>query len=348
MALEYLARSYGVGVSTDGSLSPSEVAGAESRVLELGGSGPDGRISAGDWAILVSHRPAFPSLPTPWGQVPLPDSVRAVEELLSAKATPDGACPGLMADGWFSAAEEDCVRAFQAEVALPATGFVDVETWKRLLWHYEPLWSNGTDLVWNGCRGASDDGSWMSSSARATIATGAALTGFFLQTPVAWTDASDEHGGKQETYHSTHRFGMGIDVRPINVDRSQCSTAVDMRHDTQNGSTSDCLFSGTADPNLALSSSYDQMATRTMLWSIVAGADSGRYIGRIFFNDCATNTFLTQQFTVLQIPSTNTAAKVKALEAHHNHAHISFCEPAPEFVDPGTGYAAANNTCRWS
>lgn len=347
LALELVLRSHGVAVGADGTATPAEIANAETRVWQVGGSNADGRVSAADWSSLLSERPVFASVSTPWGPLPQPDSVRAVEELLRSKVKVAGACPGLAVDGWFSTTDAACVHGFQAEVGLSPTGFVDIETWKRLLWHYEPLWLNG-DLVAHTCRGASDDGSWLTSSATAIVARGAIYADYLLQTDIAWTDASDEHGGKQQTYHSTHRFGMGIDVRPINVARTHCMTGVDMRHDTLNGSTSACLYTVASDPQFVLSASYDQTATRAMLASIVAAADSGRFIGRIFFNDCATNEFLEQHFPVLQVQSTNGADKVKPWAGHHNHAHISFCEPEPEFVDPGTGWASHNNTCRWS
>ena len=85
-----------------------------------------------------------------------------------------------------------------------------------------------------------------------------------------------------------------------------------------------------------------------VLWSLVAGADAGRFIGRMFFNDCDTLDYLKLAFPLLRTPAANgNPDKIRKLLEHHDHAHISYCEPSPGFIQTSPADGSLNNTCTW-
>jgi peptidoglycan hydrolase-like protein with peptidoglycan-binding domain len=210
--------------------------------------------------------------------------VRAVQMLLNEKRN-----AGLWVNGTFDTATDSAVRAFESHAQLPVDGVMDLDTWKNLLWHYEPFNFNQPSVCpydyWNG-----PGAHWGTAATVGQLEAAAAAMYNAGYGGVAIEDVSFEHGGNIDP-HGSHEVGLDVDIQVMRKDRTQCpaprdpSTVVTRSH-----------------PN------YDQAATRELIKQIRAYAPG--HVIQIFFND---PVLINEGLTTYQ---TN----------HDDHLHVRYCE----------------------
>lgn len=252
-----------------------------------------------------------------------PDYIRAVETLLSTRYDPStGSVFNVTINGVLTTAEKNEIKAFQNDASLPQTGWVDLETWRNLTFHYVPWadagngWctpsysigdhSGGGDKIYDP---------WVTDWVGTEIDEwGNAKNWFESLEPgiqygdLRFTDANRAHG-QISLPHDTHRTGMDIDVRPMRLDANQCNLSVSYRW-----------------------SSYDFDDTvRLIKWlRLVAGdgSTSARVAGVkvIYFNDPDVWPEFAPGF-------------IKKVDGHDDHLHVVFCTPVE-----GPNWAG-NHTC---
>lgn len=175
--------------------------------------------------------------------------VRAVQSLLNAKQD-----AGLEVDGVFGRATRLAVLSFQRHMRIAADGVVDRDTWRNLLWHYQP--AKGGDGL---CPHGSPSEQW---GTAATIRQLKAAASGFRKTGnggISVGDISLPHGGPLPP-HVSHQVGMDADLRPARDDERQCRYGTSWR-----------------------SSGYDRDATRRLVWKLYSSAPG--HIMVIWFND---------------------------------------------------------------
>jgi hypothetical protein len=180
------------------------------------------------------------------------EAVKAVQRLLNEKRF-----AGIPVSGIVDAVTTRAIKTFQSHMAMTPHGLVGPTTWRYLIWHYDYPGFNGTTL----CDYSDGYGkaNWGTASGIGLLEAGAAGFGTSVRGGVAVGDVGLEHGGDIGG-HQTHEVGLDVDVRPIRVNRNQCSFGTDWR-----------------------TSSYDRAATRILVNAFMAAAAG--HVKLIYFND---------------------------------------------------------------
>lgn len=204
VALQYLLKAAGVGVTVDGVFSLGT-----DRAVRLfqrrRGLTVDGIVGDNTWGALI---------PTPYiKQGSSGDGVRALQYLLNEKR---GA--GLVVDGAFGPATHSAVTTFQSHAGITVDGEVGPVTFKNLLWHYEYATFSATGL----CDYGSTSANWGTAEAIRFLELAAASLYSTHGVRPALGDVSGEHGGYLSG-HLTHRNGLDADIRPMRNDNGQCA-----------------------------------------------------------------------------------------------------------------------------
>lgn len=182
------------------------------------------------------------------------EAVKALQVQLNAKQR-----LSLEVNGTFDDALAGEVRKFQEHAKISATGAVNVETWRNLVWHFDyPDFEAGTlcDQDPDG-NGKAD---WGTASAIGQLEAGAKTFAESGNGPLPVGDIGFEHGGDIPG-HGSHEVGLDVDVWPIRGDSKQCE----------------------ADRITWESAEYDRDATRQLVKDIRAAASG--HVVFILFND---------------------------------------------------------------
>jgi peptidoglycan hydrolase-like protein with peptidoglycan-binding domain len=160
-------------------------------------------------------------------------------------------------DSTFGATTTAAVVSFQKHIGLPATGVVDVATWRALVGHFELPRFLATQLCdYSVGNGAANWGMAEAISTLEAVGRSMVVLGYGR---VAVGDISLEHPGDIPG-HETHERGLDIDVRPLRNANDQCTWGTRWSY-----------------------SSYDRAATRAMIKKFRSLAVG--HIKLIYFND---------------------------------------------------------------
>ncbi len=180
------------------------------------------------------------------------EAVKVVQRQLNEKRF-----AGIPVSGVVDAATTRAIKTFQGHMRMTPHGLVGPTTWRYLIWHYDYPGFNGTTV----CDYSDGYGkaNWGTGSGIGLLEAGAAAFGRSVRGGVAIGDMGLEHGGDIGG-HQTHEVGLDVDIRPIRVNRNQCSFGTNIR-----------------------SSTYDRAATRILIGAIRAAAAG--HVKLIYFND---------------------------------------------------------------
>jgi peptidoglycan hydrolase-like protein with peptidoglycan-binding domain len=179
------------------------------------------------------------------------EAVKALQRQLNEKRR-----AGLAVDGVFGASTKAAVLAFQRHVGLTRNGIAGPLTWRYLISGFERPVFGSKVCDYQVGNGPAD---WGTAGAIGQIEAAAVNVVARGHGRVAIGDVGFEHGGVLPG-HTSHRYGLDVDVRPMRTDARQCSWGVNYRATT-----------------------YDRAATRDLVESIRATAPG--HIKQIWFND---------------------------------------------------------------
>ncbi len=242
VALQHLLRARGRSVAVTGvfgSATRSAVQGFQRQA----GLNSSGVANVATWEALVPQLSRGAS----------GEAVLALKKQLNAKRR-----AGLGLNSSFDSATRTAVRSLQQHMGLSASGVVDRQTWRNLIWHFiRPDFGRASLCNYNGGSTRAD---WGTASTVAHLANAADVFRARAGGVVAIGDLSFEHGG-DINLHQTHEHGLDIDIALIRVDGRQCRN-----------------------PGISYrSGQYDRADTRRLLQSIRAAL--GAHLKVIYFND---------------------------------------------------------------
>jgi peptidoglycan hydrolase-like protein with peptidoglycan-binding domain len=179
------------------------------------------------------------------------EAVRALQRQLNEKRS-----AGLPLDGVFGASTRSALVSFQRHEGLTPTGIAGPLTWRYLIAHFERPVFGSRVCDYQVGNGLAD---WGTAAAIGGIEAAAGTVVGQGHGRVAIGDIGFEHGGPIPG-HTSHKYGLDVDVRPMRIDKRQCSWGLSYR-----------------------SSAYDRAATRDLVRAIRAAAPG--HIKLIWFND---------------------------------------------------------------
>jgi peptidoglycan hydrolase-like protein with peptidoglycan-binding domain len=192
------------------------------------------------------------------------EAVRALQRQLNEKRL-----AGLVVDGVFGAPTRAALLAFQRHVGLAQTGVAGPLTWRYLISAFERPVFGSKVCDYQVGNGRAD---WGTAAAIGQIEAAAVTPVAKGHGRVAIGDVGFEYGGTIPG-HTSHRYGLDVDVRPMRTDERQCSWGVNYR-----------------------ASTYDRAATRDLVKAIRAAAPG--HVKLIWFNDpVLVNEGLTSRHT---------------------------------------------------
>jgi peptidoglycan hydrolase-like protein with peptidoglycan-binding domain len=179
------------------------------------------------------------------------EAVRALQRQLNEKRL-----AGLVVDGVFSPSTRAALIAFQRHAGLAQTGIAGPLTWRYLISAFERPVFGSKQCDYQVGNGRAD---WGTAAAIGQIEAAAVTVVARGHGRVAIGDIGFEYGGRIPG-HTSHRYGLDVDVRPMRTDERQCSWGVNYR-----------------------ASAYDRAATRNLVKAIRAAAPG--HVKLIWFND---------------------------------------------------------------
>jgi peptidoglycan hydrolase-like protein with peptidoglycan-binding domain len=179
------------------------------------------------------------------------EAVRALQRQLNEKRL-----AGLVVDGVFGAPTKAALLAFQRHTGLAQTGIAGPLTWRYLISAFERPVFGSKVCDYQVGNGRAD---WGTAAAIGQIEAAAVTAVAKGHGRVAIGDIGFEYGGRIPG-HTSHRYGLDVDVRPMRTDERQCSFGVSFR-----------------------ASTYDRAATRDLVKAIRAAAPG--HVKLIWFND---------------------------------------------------------------
>jgi peptidoglycan hydrolase-like protein with peptidoglycan-binding domain len=179
------------------------------------------------------------------------EAVKALQRQLNEKRR-----AGLTVDGVFGATTRSSLLTFQGHAGLTRTGIAGPLTWRHLISAFERPAFGRTVCDYQVGNGLAD---WGTAAAIGQIEAAARTVVDRGHGRVAIGDIGFEYGGDIPG-HVSHERGLDVDVRPMRIDRRQCSWGVTYR-----------------------SSRYDRAATRDLVKAIRASAPG--HVKLIWFND---------------------------------------------------------------
>ena len=179
------------------------------------------------------------------------EAVKALQRQLNEKRL-----AGLVVDGVFGTATKAALLAFQRHAGLAQTGIAGPLTWRYLISAFERPVFGSKVCDYQVGNGRAD---WGTAAAIGGIEAAAVTVVATGHGRVAIGDIGFEYGGTIPG-HTSHRYGLDVDVRPMRTDKRQCSWGGSYR-----------------------SSTYDRAATRDLVKAI-RGAAPG-HVKLIWFND---------------------------------------------------------------
>jgi peptidoglycan hydrolase-like protein with peptidoglycan-binding domain len=192
------------------------------------------------------------------------EAVRALQRQLNEKRL-----AGLVVDGVFTPSTRAALLAFQRHIGLAQTGIAGPLTWRHLISAFERPVFGSKVCDYQVGNGRAD---WGTAAAIGQIEAAAVTVVAKGHGRVAIGDVGFEYGGRIPG-HTSHRYGLDVDVRPMRTDERQCSWGVNYR-----------------------ASTYDRAATRDLVRVIRAAAPG--HVKLIWFNDpVLVNEGLTSRHT---------------------------------------------------
>jgi peptidoglycan hydrolase-like protein with peptidoglycan-binding domain len=192
------------------------------------------------------------------------EAVKALQRQLNEKRL-----AGLVVDGVFNPSTEAALLAFQRHAGLAQTGIAGPLTWRYLISAFERPVFGSRVCDYQVGNGRAD---WGTAAAIGQIEAAAATVVALGHGRVAIGDVGFEHGGRIPG-HSSHRYGLDVDVRPMRSDERQCRWGGSYRMST-----------------------YDRAATRDLIKAIRTAAPG--HVKLIYFNDpVLIKEGLTRSFT---------------------------------------------------
>jgi peptidoglycan hydrolase-like protein with peptidoglycan-binding domain len=179
------------------------------------------------------------------------EAVRALQRQLNEKRL-----AGLVVDGVFNRSTKAALLAFQRHVGLAQTGIAGSLTWRYLIRAFERPVFGSKVCDYQVGNGRAD---WGTAAAIGQVEASAVTVVAKGHGRVAIGDVGFEYGGRIPG-HTSHRYGLDVDVRPMRTDERQCSWGVNYR-----------------------ASTYDRAATRDLVRAIRAAAPG--HVKLIWFND---------------------------------------------------------------
>jgi peptidoglycan hydrolase-like protein with peptidoglycan-binding domain len=179
------------------------------------------------------------------------ESVKALQRQLNEKRV-----AGLVVGGVFNASTKAALMAFQRHAGLAQTGIAGPLTWRYLISAYERPVFGSKVCDYQVGNGRAD---WGTAAAIGQIEAAAVNVVSQGHGRVAIGDVGFEHGGRIPG-HSSHRYGLDVDVRPMRKDARQCTFGGSYRLST-----------------------YDRAATRDLIRAVRESAPG--HVKLIFFND---------------------------------------------------------------
>lgn len=179
------------------------------------------------------------------------EAVKALQRQLNEKRL-----AGLAVDGVFGASTKAALVAYQRHAGLAQTGVVGPMTWRYLISAFERPVFGGKVCDYQVGNGRAD---WGTAAAIGQIEAAAVTVVAQSHGRVAIGDIGFEYGGTISG-HTSHRYGLDVDVRPMRTDKRQCSWGGSYRTAT-----------------------YDRAATRDLVKAVRAAAPG--HVRLIWFND---------------------------------------------------------------
>jgi peptidoglycan hydrolase-like protein with peptidoglycan-binding domain len=179
------------------------------------------------------------------------EAVKALQRELNEKRL-----AGLVVDGLFNSPTKAALIAFQRHAGLAQTGIAGPLTWRYLISAFERPAFGSKVCDYQVGNGLAD---WGTAAAIGQIEAAAVTVVAAGHGRVAIGDIGFEHGGRIPG-HSSHRYGLDVDVRPMRKDARQCTWGGSYRLAT-----------------------YDRAATRDLIRAIRKSAPG--HVKLIFFND---------------------------------------------------------------
>ena len=240
-AIQGLLTAHGFAVSVDGVFAAST--DAQVRAFQAAhGLSANGIVRDTTWAkLIVTVRLGSRG-----------EAVKVVQRQLNEKRFAH-----LAVDGVYGTATRNAVRTFQYHMRMTPHGIVGPVTWRELIWHYDYPSFNSTSLCDYGV--GNGKANWGTGAAIGQLEAAARTFAATGHGRVAVGDVSREHGGNI-ALHATHEVGLDVDVRPIRVNKNQCTWGTNWRY-----------------------GSYDRTATRALIYAIRAAAPG--HVKLIYFND---------------------------------------------------------------
>jgi peptidoglycan hydrolase-like protein with peptidoglycan-binding domain len=179
------------------------------------------------------------------------EAVKALQRQLNEKRR-----AGLTVDGVFGASTRSALIAFKRHEGLTLSGIAGPLTWRYLISHFERPVFGSRVCDYQVGNGLAD---WGTAAAIGQIEAAGSTVVAQGHGRIAIGDIGFEHGGPIPG-HTSHRYGLDVDVRPMRTDERQCSMGVNYR-----------------------ASTYDRAATLDLVRAIRALAPG--HVRLIWFND---------------------------------------------------------------
>ena len=287
VALQHLLRGEGFVIAADGVFGAS----TQSAVADFqaaAGMTVTGAATGATWELLV------PTL----REGTSGEAVTALQKLLNAKRN-----AGLTVSAAFDADTGAAVRTFQGHMSVPATGVVNLRTWRNLVWHYvKPRFSLPGLCNYNGGNRTAD---WGTGSAAGMLEASAMLFHQRTRSRLAVGDVSWEHGGNIPL-HATHEVGLDVDIALVRKDGNQCRR-----------------------PGIGYrAGQYDRAATRQLIEALYEAAP--HLVKLIYFND----PVLIAEGLVQRYPHHDDHIHLRYCEVGHR-LRVYRCSAPPLDAPPG-------------
>lgn len=201
----------------------------------------NGQVDEGTWVKLVVRVQAGST----------GEAVKALQRQLNEKRL-----AGLAVDGVFSASTKAALVAYQRHAGLAQTGVAGPLTWRYLINAFERPVFGSRVCDYQVGNGRAD---WGTAAAIGQIEAAAVTVVAQSRGRVAIGDIGFEYGGAIPG-HTSHRYGLDVDVRPMRTDKRQCALGGSYR-----------------------TSTYDRAATRDLVKAVRAAAPG--HVKLIWFND---------------------------------------------------------------
>ena len=285
--LQYLLRAQGYPIKADGAYGSTTVDAVRAFQLANGLDGT-GVATTSTWARVV----------IPLASGSSGSAVKALQLALNHKHD-----AGLNVTGTFGRATRAAVSAFQRQTSITATGVVDRQTWRTLVWHFEQPRFAAASLCSYSNPPNYDRAHWGTSETVAGLERAAVRVYAAGYGPVAVGDISRTHGG-DISGHTYHEQGLDADLRPMRDANNQCSRGV-------------TWYRWSGGRKVCCNPAYDRTATRALIRALRAASPG--HVHFIWFND----------------PKLIAEGLTRYHAGHDDHLHVSYCElwhPVPFYI----------------